>query len=47
MTAITLYLLPGVPELIRVAVLVVAVAFTIWSGVEYFMKAGALARAER
>ena len=47
MTAITLYLLPGVPELIRVAVLVVAVAFTIWSGVEYFMKARALVRAER
>lgn len=47
MTAITLYLLPGVPEGVRLTVLVIAVVFTVWSGVEYFMKAGALARAER
>ena len=47
MTAITLYLLPGVPEGVRLTVLVIAVVFTVWSGVEYFMKAGALVRAER
>ena len=47
MTAITLYLIPGFPEGVRVAVLVFAVAFTVWSGIEYFMKAGALVRVER
>ena len=46
MTAITLYLLPGVPEGARLTVLVIAVAFTIWSGVEYFLKAGSLVKAE-
>jgi len=46
MTAITLYLIPGVPEGARLTVLVIAVAFTVWSGVEYFLKAGSLVKAE-
>ncbi len=46
MAAITLYLIPGVADGPRLAVLVVAVAFTVWSGVEYFLKAGALVKAE-
>lgn len=47
MTAITLYLLPGMSGGVRLSVLIIAVVFTIWSGVEYFMKAGSLARAQR
>ena len=47
MAALALYLLPGVAEVLRLSVLVVAVAFTVFSGVEYFLKAGALAGLER
>jgi len=47
MAALALYLLPGVAEALRLSVLLVAVAFTVWSGVEYFLKVGALAERER
>lgn len=46
MAAITLYLIPGVADGPRLTVLAVAVAFTVWSGVEYFLKAGSLVKAE-
>lgn len=46
MAAITLYLLPNVPDAIRLTFLVGAVGFTVWSGAEYFLKAGALTRAK-
>lgn len=37
MAAITLYILPGIPDAARVATLAVALVFTVWSGAEYFM----------
>ncbi|MEX0833804.1 MAG: CDP-diacylglycerol--glycerol-3-phosphate 3-phosphatidyltransferase [Actinomycetota bacterium] len=36
--AITLYLLPGVPTGIRIGVLILAVALTVYSGIDYFLR---------
>lgn len=45
MLAIILYLVPGVEGGWRSAALVAALAFTVWSGAEYFLKAGSLVEA--
>jgi CDP-diacylglycerol--glycerol-3-phosphate 3-phosphatidyltransferase len=45
--AITLYILPGVSDAVRVTVLSVSVALTLYSGVQYFLRAPTLARTER
>lgn len=47
MMAIALYLLPGVPDWVRLTGLAVALAFTLWSGAEYFVKAGATRNVDR
>lgn len=43
--AVTLYLLPGIPQGIRMAGLVVAVALTLYSGIEYMLRGERLSRA--
>ena len=45
--AVALFLLPGVPHVVRVSVLYVAVALTVVSGIEYAFRAGRLARTAR
>jgi CDP-diacylglycerol--glycerol-3-phosphate 3-phosphatidyltransferase len=45
MIAITLYILPGVPNWVRMTALVIALVFTVWSGLEYFL--GARSKLER
>ena len=46
LVAITLYLLPLSPEAnsARVAALVIALVVTVYSGLDYFLRAGALRR---
>jgi CDP-diacylglycerol--glycerol-3-phosphate 3-phosphatidyltransferase len=45
--AITLYLLPGVPSAVRVSVLALAVALTVYSGVDYFLRVRSVVGAAR
>lgn len=47
LVAIGAYLVPGVPAIARLAVLIVAVVITVYSGVDYLVKAGALERAAK
>jgi len=47
LVAIGAYLVPGAPEFMRLPVLIVAVIITVYSGVDYFVKAGALERAAK
>lgn len=45
--AIALYIYPGIPEIVRLAGLVVALAFTLYSGAEYFLGARTLMEKQR
>ena len=43
--AVAAFLLPGMPEVVALILLYLAVLLTIWSGIEYAFRAGRLARA--
>lgn len=47
MVAVTLYLLPGIADWVRLVGLGVALVFTVWSGAEYFLKADSLANRQK
>ena len=45
--AVAAFLVPGMPSAVTTPLLHVAVALTVWSGIEYAFRAGRLARAQR